>query len=69
MRRCASLLCLVLLACADARAQEGLLLTVANNTTGNVRIFRTNADGTLTAGGTVAVGAGAFGATTRRSFT
>ncbi len=41
---------------SPARAQAGLLVYVPNDLTNNVRVFRTNADGTLTAVTTVAVG-------------
>jgi fibronectin-binding autotransporter adhesin len=41
---------------SSARAQAGLLVYVPNQTANNVSVFRTNADGTLTAVTTIAVG-------------
>ncbi len=41
-----------------ARAQEGLLLYVPNQTTNNVSVFQTNADGTLSSVSTISVGNG-----------
>lgn len=60
-----SIFILVLGSASSAEAQAGLLVYVPNQLTNNVSVFRTNADGTLTAVTTIAVGTSPFGAVVR----
>ena len=55
----------LLLISAQAHAGPGLLLYVPNLSDGTVSVYRTNADGSLTSAGTIAVGSNTHAAVLR----